>query len=70
MWSPTQILRELEPLNKGRGTRDRITYNTLWVHAKRHYDTDAIVSYWTARMDKQIRTVFGEWGVALLNRQK
>ena len=31
------ILRDLEPLNKGRDAADRITYNSLWIHAKRHY---------------------------------
>ncbi|MGA8332042.1 MAG: hypothetical protein WB777_22535 [Mycobacterium sp.] len=29
------ILRDLEPLNGSRSTKDRITYNSLWVHAKR-----------------------------------
>jgi hypothetical protein len=28
------ILRDLEPLNKGRDDNDRITYDSLWVHAK------------------------------------
>ena len=28
------ILRDLEPLNKGRDNRDRITYDSLWIHAK------------------------------------
>ena len=32
------ILRDLEPLNEGRDKRDRITYDSLWIHAKRHYD--------------------------------
>jgi hypothetical protein len=32
------ILRDLEPLNEGRDKRDRITYDSLWVHAKRYYD--------------------------------
>ena len=33
----TDILRDLAPLNEGRDTRDRITYDSLWIHAKRHY---------------------------------
>ena len=33
-----EILRDLEPLNEGRDKRDRITYDSLWVHAQRHYD--------------------------------
>ena len=32
------ILRDLKPLNEGRDAADRITYNSLWVHAKRHYN--------------------------------
>ena len=49
------ILRDLEPLNKGRDKRDRITYDSLWVHAKRHYDDAAITAYWRARMHKELR---------------
>jgi hypothetical protein len=49
------ILRDLEPLNEGRDKRDRITYDSLWVHAKRHYDLDGMEAYWTARMDKELR---------------
>jgi hypothetical protein len=48
------ILRDLEPLNKGRDKRDRITYDSLWVHAKRHYDDAAITAYWRARMHKEL----------------
>ena len=31
------ILRDLESFNEGRDPRDRITYNCLWIHTKRHY---------------------------------
>ena len=48
------ILRDLEPLNKGRDKRDRITYDSLWVHAKRHYDDAAITACWRARMHKEL----------------
>ena len=49
------ILRDLEPLNKGRpDKRDRITYDSLWVHAKRHYDHAAVTAYWRARMHKEL----------------
>ena len=34
--------------------RDRITYDSLWVHAKRHYDHAAITAYWRARMHKEL----------------
>jgi hypothetical protein len=33
----TEILRDLAPLNEGRDNRHRISYDSLWVHAKRHY---------------------------------
>ena len=33
----TDIMRDLAPLNEGRDDRHRITYDSLWVHAKRHY---------------------------------
>jgi hypothetical protein len=48
------ILRDLEPLNKGRDNTDRITYDSLWVHAKRHYDDAAVTAYWRARMHKEL----------------
>jgi hypothetical protein len=48
------ILRDLEPLNDGRDKRDRITYDSLWVHAKRHYDHAGVTAYWTARMHKEL----------------
>jgi hypothetical protein len=48
------ILRDLEPLNKGRDKKDRITYDSLWVHAKRHYDLAGITAYWSARMHKEL----------------
>jgi hypothetical protein len=53
------ILRDLAPLNEGRDRRDRITYDSLWVHAKTHYDLAGIASYWRAQMDKQLRNAPG-----------
>ena len=50
--SYADILRDLEPLNEGRDKRDRITYDSLWIHAKRHYDLAGIAAYWRARMHK------------------
>lgn len=49
------ILRDLQPLNEGRDTGDRITYDSLWVHAKRHYDVNGISEYWNARIYKELR---------------
>jgi hypothetical protein len=48
------ILRDLEPLNKYRDKRNRITYDSFWVHAKRHYDLAGITAYWFARIDKEL----------------
>ena len=49
------ILRDLEQLNEGRDERDRITYDSLWVHAKRHCDPEALAGYWSARMPTELR---------------
>ena len=51
----TEILRSLEPLNDGRDERHRITYDSLWVHAKRHYDLAGTAAYWSARMSKEFK---------------
>jgi hypothetical protein len=48
------ILRDLEPVNKGRAEGERITYACLWTHAKRHYDLAGITAYWRARMHKEL----------------
>jgi hypothetical protein len=53
------ILRDLAPLNEGRDRRDRITYDSLWVHAKRQCDLAGIAAYWRAQMDKELRNVPG-----------
>ena len=53
------ILRDPEPLNKGRDKRDRITYDGLRVHAKRHYDDAGITAYWRARMKKELMNALG-----------
>lgn len=53
------ILRTLEPINEGRNKRDRITYDCLWVHAKRHYDIEGIAAYWEAQVHKKLRKAVG-----------
>ena len=40
-------------------TSSRITYDSLWVHAKRHYDLAGIAVYWRARMYKELRNALG-----------
>ena len=34
---------------------DRITYDSVSVHAKRHYDLAGIAACWSSRMDKELR---------------
>ena len=56
-WSPyADILRDLEPLNEARDKWDRITYDSLWIHAKRHYDLAGVAAYWRTRTYKEFRT--------------
>ena len=50
-----EILRDLAPFNEGRDTKDRITYDSLWVHAKRHYDLAGIAAYRRKRMSKEFK---------------
>jgi hypothetical protein len=50
------ILDKLEPLNEGRDDSDRITYCSLWIHAKRHYDMAAVAAYWGARVNREFRS--------------
>jgi hypothetical protein len=62
------ILRDLEPLNEHRDKRDRITYDSLWVHAKRHYDLAGLTAYGRARMNKELRNALRITFEDLLNR--
>jgi hypothetical protein len=55
----TDILGMLEPLNEGRDRRHVITYNSLWIHAKRHSDLAGTAAYWRARKDKELRNALG-----------
>ena len=51
----TDILRDLAPLNEGRDKKDRITYDSLWVHCQRHYDLAGTVAYRRTRMAKEFK---------------
>jgi hypothetical protein len=33
--------------------------DSLWVHAKRHYDDAAVTAYWRARMHKELMNALG-----------
>ena len=59
--SLADILRILEPVNEGRGTKNLITYDCLWVHSRRHYDicTPAVAIWRAIRMDKELRNALG-----------
>ena len=57
------ILRDLEPLNEGRDKGDRITHDSLWIHAKRHHDLAGVAAYWSTRMHKELRKASGDDGV-------
>ena len=51
----TEILRHLAPLNEGRDDKDRITYDSLWVHFQRHYSLAGQVAYRRTQMSKEFR---------------
>ena len=54
-------------MNKGRDKKNRITYSSLRVHAKRHYELAGITDYWEARLDKEMKNVLGVTFEDLLN---
>ena len=45
------------------GKTHRITYDSLWIHAKRHYDLAGIAAYWSTRMGKELRNALAGNGV-------
>jgi hypothetical protein len=48
------ILRELEPINAQRDETDRISYDNLWTHAKRHYELAGVVAYRVAQLPEDL----------------
>ena len=64
------IVRDLEPLNEGRDNRDRITYDSLWIHAKRHYDIDGIAGYWESQMVKELKHALRRSGRRPIEQQR
>jgi hypothetical protein len=58
------ILRDLEPLNGSRAAKDRVTYDSLWVHATRHYDLEGLLNHWGDRVGKEFTEILGipAWG--------
>ena len=57
--SQAEILDSLESLNKSRDARDRITYDSLWVHFQRHYSFAGKAAYWNARTYKEFKKALG-----------
>lgn len=61
-WRPGRAVRAvsyadiLRDVNESRDEADWITHASLRVHAKRHYDFDAVVGYWATQMDKKLRS--------------
>lgn len=53
----SDILRDLEPLNGSWNEQDRITYSSLWVHAKRHYELEGTVAFWNKQIDGELRAM-------------
>jgi hypothetical protein len=53
------VLRDLEPLNARRPLKDRITYDSLWVHAKRHYDLKGLVDHLAMQVKQEFDAIFG-----------
>ena len=51
--SYAEILRDMAPFNEGRDKKEWITYDSLWVHAKRHYDLAGTAAYWRTQRLKE-----------------
>ena len=51
----TEIPRDLATINEGRDKKDRITYNSLWIHFQRHYSLAGITAYRRTLMSKEFR---------------
>ena len=49
-------------INKQRPDADPISYDSLWIHARRHYSLAGIAAYWGARMDRELRNALGHKG--------
>jgi hypothetical protein len=49
------VLAWLDPINAERSSKDQITYDSLWIHAKRHYELAGVMAYWGSRMEKELR---------------
>lgn len=54
----SDILRSLEPHNRTLVARERITYDSLWVHSKRHYDNCSASISWRAHWDEVLKEAF------------
>ncbi len=56
------VVDALAPINHTLPEGRRITYSSLWVHAKRHYDANAAVGWWCTKLERELRAALA--GVA------
>jgi hypothetical protein len=64
------ILRSLDSVNEDRGQKDRITYDCLWVHARRHHDVAAVGAYLSAHMVEMFVKALGSSKVPTKKTQR
>ena len=39
----------------GVNAAEQITYDSLWIHARRHYSVDGVAAYWSKRLGNELR---------------
>jgi hypothetical protein len=49
-------------INKERPDADQITYDSLWIHSKRHHELAGVVAYWSARIENELRDALRQMG--------
>ena len=59
--SIADILRIVEPVNEGRSKNRRVTYSSLRVHSRRHYDIQTpAAAIWTGiKLDQALTNALG-----------
>lgn len=59
VFSYADIMRALEPINAQRDEWEQVSYDSLRVHANRHYDFHAVAAYHLAQMLKELTKPLG-----------
>ena len=49
------VARDLEGLNETLPARERLTYASVWNHAKRHYSIEGAAAYWSKRSRRELQ---------------